>query len=169
MHVKPNWLQTLLTGQTAKTCNKKWCSDWNVHAVYYTVLLCNFALQELQCVISMTHTQTHRPAAFSEGPRPADSLISSSLQTEQKGMEIFHLLAESVVEPLWLFSCCVCSLQLLIFAIFLYRTFYIFKTVFSSLSFFNETASSLFATYFESQLAHVTFLHLIPGFQLLWQ
>lgn len=47
-----------------------------------------------------TDTHAHRPAAFSEGPRPADSLISSSLQTEQKGMEIFHLLAESVVEPL---------------------------------------------------------------------
>lgn len=42
-----------------------------------------------------TDTHAHRPAAFSEGPRPADSLISSSLQTEQKGMEIFHLLAET--------------------------------------------------------------------------
>lgn len=55
--------------------------------LYYSVILhCR------SYVVISRDPHTHQPAAFSEGPRPVDFLISSILQMKQKGVEIIHLI-----------------------------------------------------------------------------
>lgn len=72
----------------AGTCVRYQCEKCAL--LYYAVILHSGSYGVLH---SLTHT--HRPAAFSEGPRPVDFLISSILQMKQKGVEIVHLIVVS--------------------------------------------------------------------------
>ncbi len=72
----------------AGTCVQYQCEKCTL--LYYAVILHS---RSYGALYSLTHT--HRPAAFSEGPRPVDFSISSILQMKQKGVEIVHLIIVS--------------------------------------------------------------------------